>query len=222
MLSSNSTRWGGLAAMGGGILGILYFPFHAVAYFATDDGAASADPAWVAAWSGAFRSAFEPLFTFAAPDVVYMTYGKVVPFVVLGFIAGLIALHARQASHAGRLEKWGFRVAFASTSLLFLGSIGEYWVGALEFSFLAFAVPGFLLTMVGYPLFGAGTLRAKVAPRLGGWLLALGGFPGIILMSILIGHLSGGLLLLDLAWVVLGYSLYSEKAAPARQPAHAG
>lgn len=217
-MSSNLIRWGGLAAMLGGIAGILYFPFHAVAYFATEDGAASADPAWVAAWSEAFRSIFEPLFTFASPDAVYMTYGKIVAFVILGFLAGIVALHARQAAYGGRLERWGFRIAFVSTFLLFLGSIGEYWVGALEFSFFAFSVPGFLLSMVGYPLFGIGTLKAKVAPRLGGWLLALGAFPGIILMSILTGHLSGGLLLLDLAWVVMGYALYSEASASAKRP----
>lgn len=60
MSLSNLTRWGGLAAMLGGIVGILYFPFHAVAYFATEGGAESLEAAWVAAWSGAFRSLSNP------------------------------------------------------------------------------------------------------------------------------------------------------------------
>ncbi len=46
---SNRTRWGGLAAMAGGIVGILYAPLYALAYFATPDGAGSLETPWVAA-----------------------------------------------------------------------------------------------------------------------------------------------------------------------------
>jgi hypothetical protein len=216
-MSPNLIRRGGLAAMLGGIVGILYFPFHSVAYFATEGGAESIEAPWVAAWSGAFRSIFEPLFTFASPDDVYMTYGKVSLFMVLGWLVGAMALHVRQAPNGGRLEKWGFRIAFAGLLLGTLGSIGEYWVGALEFSFFAFTIPGILLLNVGLPLFGIGTLRAKVAPRLGAWLLTIGGFPGIFLMTFLLGHFSGGALLLNLAWVMLGYALWSSQGGAVRQ-----
>ncbi len=218
MSSSNQIRWGGLAAMLGGLLGIAYFPFHAVAYFATEDGAASLEAPWVAAWAEPFGGVFVPFFDFAPPDDVYTTYGKVYLFVALGMLAGTAALHVRQAPRAGRLERWGFRVAFAGAVLLTLGGLGEYWVGALDFSFLAFSVPGFLLTMFGSTLLGVGTLRAGVMPGLGAWLLAVGGFPGIILMTVLSGHLSGGLLLLDLAWVALGYALFSEGGASTKRP----
>lgn len=217
MSLSNLTRWGGLAAMLGGIVGILYFPFHAVAYFATEGGAESLEAAWVAAWSGAFRSLFEPLLTFAPPDNVYLTYGKISLFMVLGALVGTMALHARQVANAGRLEKWGFRIAFAGLLLGTLGSIGEYWVGALEFSFFAFSIPGILLLNIGLPLFGIGTLRTKVAPRLGAWLLTVGGFPGIFLMTFWTGHFSGGFLLLNLAWVMLGYALWSSQIVTVRQ-----
>lgn len=197
----------------GGIVGILYSPFHALSYFATADGAPSLEAPWVAAWAGAVRPILEPFLTFAPPDTVYTTYGKVSLFVFLGALAGLLALHAGQRNRAGRLEKWGFRVAFAGFLLATLGSFGEYWVGALDFSFVAFSAPGILLLMVGLPLFGVGTLRARVTPRLGAWLLTVGGFPGIILMTLLTGHLSGGLLLINLAWIVLGYALWSERGA---------
>jgi hypothetical protein len=50
--------------------------------------------------------------------------------------------------------------------------------------------------------------------RLGGWLLTIGGFPGIVVMSVLLGHLSGGLVLLDFAWVVLGYALWRQRGGP--------
>lgn len=212
-------RWGALAAMVGGILGILYFPFHAAAYFATKDGAPSLEAPWVAAWAEPFARAFSPLLTFSSPDAVYSTYGKLSLFMVLGALAGTMALHARQAANEGRLEKWGFRLAFVGFAMGTLGSFGEYWVGALDLSFLAFTLPAILLLNIGLPLFGIGTLRAKVAPRLGAWLLTVGGFPGIFSMTFLLGHFSGGFLLLNLAWVVLGYALWSERGKGVRRPA---
>ncbi len=225
--SSNWIRRGGLAAMLCGIMGILYTPLYALAYFATEDGAESLEAPWVAAWAGVVRPVLEPLLTFAPPETVYLTYGKLFSFMVLGWMAGLLALHARQAASAGRLGRWGFRLAFAGTVLGTLGGIGAYWIGsvwwgAAAFAFVAFLVPMLLLVGVGFPLFGIGTLRAKAAPRLGGWLLIVGGLPGMILLNIVLGQLTLALLPINLAWVVLGYALFSEKAVSARQAAHAG
>ncbi len=222
-MSSKWTRRGGLAALMGGIVGILYAPFYALAYFATEDGAESLEAPWVAAWAGAVRPILEPFLTFAPPEVVYLTYGKCFSFMVLGWMAGLLALHAQQAASAGRLEKWGFRVAFAGTVLGTIGGIGAYWIGsvwwgAVDFSFV-FMVPALLLFGIGFPLFGIGTLRAKVAWRPGAWLLIVGGLPGMILLNIVLGQLTLALLPINLAWVVLGHSLFSLKATPARQPA---
>ena len=222
MSSSNLIRWGGLAAMLGGIVGILYSPFYALAYFATEDGAESLEAPWVAAWAGALRPILEPMLTFAPPEVVYLTYGKFFSLMVLGWMAGLLALHARQRGNAGRLERWGFRVVFAGTVLGTLGGVGVYWVGSIwwgvvEFFFLAFMMPMLLLVSIGFPLFGIGTLRAKVAPRLGAWLLVIGGLPGMFLLTFLLGQLTLGVLLINLAWVVLGYALFSQEQAYGQQ-----
>jgi hypothetical protein len=181
----------------------------------------------VAAWAGAVRPVLEPLLTFASPEVVYPTYGKLFSFMVLGWMAGLLALRARQAASAGRLERWwGFRVAFTGVVLGTLGGIGVYWIGsfwwaALGFSFGAFLVPALLLLRHRVPAVRHRVAQAKAAPSLGEWLLIAGGLLAIILLVIVLGQLSLGLMVLNLAWVVLGYSLYSEKAVPARQPAHA-
>jgi hypothetical protein len=212
---SNLIRWGGLAALVGGVMGILYFPFHAAAYFATQDGSAALDAPWVAVWAEPFTRVFDPLLTFAPPHEVYTTFGKILVLVVLGFLSGVLALHSRQGARAGRLEKWGFRVLLLGSVLGTLGVFGEYYTPYLDFSFLAFSAPGILLLMFGSLLFGIGTLRAGMVPRLGAWLLTLGGFPGIVLMTVLVGHLSGGLLLLDFAWVVLGSALWTQRVAPA-------
>jgi hypothetical protein len=219
LASSRFIRWGGLAAMLGGILGILISPLLSVAWFATEGGAESLENPLVAGWAEPFARTFSPLLTFASPDAVYLTYGKVFLFVFLGFLVGLLALHARQAPRAGGLEKWGFPVALVGTVLLVVGLIGAFWVGAVGFSYFAFVVPGYLLMSVGWTLFGIGTLRARVAPLLGAWLLILGGFPGFFVITILLGqHNSMGWLLVALAWIVLGYALWSASDMPAGQP----
>jgi hypothetical protein len=53
-----------------------------------------------------------------------------------------------------------------------------------------------------------------VAPRAGALLLIVGGFPGTFLISEL-ATLGGGLVLLYLAWFVLGHSLRSATATQA-------
>jgi hypothetical protein len=103
--------------------------------------------------------------------------------------------------------------------LLVVGLISAFWVGAVDFSYLAFLVPGQLVMLVGWTLFGIGTLRAKVAPRLGAWLLIVGGLPGFIVIALVLGqHNSMGWLLVALAWIVLGYALWSAREIPAGQP----
>ncbi len=68
-----------------------------------------------------------PPFTFASPEKTYLTIGSLVLFETLGMLVGLLSLHARQAAHAGRLERWGARVALVGTMLGTLSTLGEYW-----------------------------------------------------------------------------------------------
>jgi hypothetical protein len=227
MNSPKLIRWGGLAAMLGGILGIVIPPFFGVAHAATKAGAESLENPLVAVWSEPFAQIFSPLLTFAPPYVVYLTYGKIFLFEILGFLVGLLALHARQAPRAGGLEKWGFRVALVGCVLVIVGLIGAvwvgtFWVGAVGFSYFAFVVPAYLLMVVGWTLFGIGTLRAKVAPRLGAWLLIVGGLGFYVITDLLGQHNSMGWMLVALAWIVLGYALFSEGSASSKQAAPVG
>lgn len=203
----------------GGLLGIVYFPFHAVAFFAT-----STEPEswWVIAWSDAFRDLAAPLFAFASPEEVHTTYARLAVFVLMGFTVGLVALHSRQAAMGGGVELWGYRFTLAGMVALIASVIADFWLGGFDWVFLVLEVPALLLLTVGSPLFGLGTVRARVAPRLGAWLLATGAFPGMFLLIFATGHLSGGLLMLDLAWVVLGYALWHRRSAAAGAQADAG
>lgn len=215
MIASTSAQFRrlGLLAIVGGIIGLAYAPFYASAFFATPNGAESAEPAWVQAWHEPFRDTMEPLLTFASPHTVYVTWGKALSLVMVGWIAGLVGLHSWQRADGRRLERAAFRLALVATSLFAVASLPLYWMpqpywdAYVDYFFMGLAVPGFLLTMIAFPLYGWATIRARVVPRAVGWLLALGAFPGIILLTMLTGSLTGGLLVLNAAWIVTGVAL---------------
>lgn len=218
MPSISLTPGRGLAVMLAGILGILYAPFYALSYFATEDGKASLESGMAQSLNDTLAPTLEPFLTFASPNTVYLTYGKAFTFVLIGWMVGLSILHSMQAARSGRTEKWGYRLTFIGSALAFVGSIGVYWFGSLwwgiiDVFFVAFMVPSLLLFGIGYMLFGIGTFRTGIAPRLGAVLLAAGGLPGIIVLSVVLGQLTLGLLLINLGWVVLGYALYSQASA---------
>ncbi|PZC49017.1 MAG: hypothetical protein C1O27_000386 [Chloroflexi bacterium] len=209
-------RWGGLVALLSGILGVLYFPFDSAALFAASD---ATEFTGFIPWSDAFRDLAAPLLTFDSPAVVHRFYARLSFIVILGFAVGLVALHSRQAGKAGRLERWGFYVTLVGLALIAASVFVERWIGGGhggpsrvgDWAFVVLEVPSLLLLIPGLPLFGIGTLRAKVAPRLGAWLLTIS-VPAVVLLTLLLGHLSGGMLVLDLAWMVLGYHLWSQRA----------
>jgi hypothetical protein len=215
--SPDQVRWAGLAAMVGGGLGLAWAPLYSLAYFASDDGAADANSAWVRAWADPARDLLDPLLTFASPNVVRETYFKLFLLIVMGMLAGAVGLHASQAQHGGRLERWGFRASFVGLLLLTIGALSGYWPPLFDYLFVAFIVPGLLLLVFGSPLLGLGTWRAGVAPRTGAGLLIVGG-PAMLLISE-IATLGGGLVLMYLAWVVLGHSLWSATPTPAHTAA---
>jgi hypothetical protein len=75
---------------------------------------------------------------------------------------------------------------------------------------------GLLLVLIGSVVLGVVYLRTNVLPKLVPWLLIIAG-PGSILLSFLHAP-SGTLFLFCCAWVVLGYLLLTGKVASAQQP----
>ena len=190
----------GVAAIVGGVLGLLVAPLHALAYFATGE------PAGLLPWREAGHAALRPLLDWGDPDVVYTSFGKVVVVVFAGFVAGLFAVSAERASYARGAELWGLRVAAVGYPLLLAGIFVEYWTPYLEVGFVALSLPGVFLTLAGSTLLGIGQLRAGQPPRVAAWLLSLS-FPIAIATTALIGHLVAGLAVLDVAWILLGLRL---------------
>ena len=176
----------GAAAVIGGIVGILYFPFHALAYFATDDGSESQG---AVKWAGGGRDLLEPLLDWDSAVTVYRTWGRVGLVAVLGLALGLVALWRRRRDEAQGLERWGFRVALVGYALLVVGFFTEYWTPYLDFGFMAFTGPGILITLIGSTLLGIALVRGRSVPRLPAWLLALA-IPLVRVTTALLGHLS--------------------------------
>ena len=120
----------------------------------------------------------------SAPFLVFSLL-KLVGFVLL--MLGLVSLYARQALAAGSLGFVGFVSAFTGTALV----AGDWWFEAFALPWLAQVAPellttpasgtllaggtiSFLTFSIGWVLFGAATLRARVFPRWVGVLLVAG------------------------------------------------
>lgn len=209
MSTSGKVRWGGLAALLAGILGVVAAPITTSAYFLAGEGAAPP-------WQSALGDVFAPLFTFASPEAVYAAYGKLYFLVFLGFLAGLAGLRAEHGSPDGWLERWGFRLSFAGLVLNLLGNLGDYWyrggIGDSTLNSLGFLLGtmlGLLALIVGSLMLGIALLRADAVVRLGAWLLVLA-LPGIVLLNFLgFGNIpSAPALWFCFAWLALGYSLW--------------
>ena len=181
----------------------MYFPLHSLAHFATDDGEEGPIK-----WSDRGRDTLEPLLDWGSADTVYLTYGRVYLLVVLAFLLGLVSLLARRARELQGLERWSFGIALVGYALLVAGAVVEYWTPYIGFGFMAFSGPGVLVALLGSTLLGIALLRRRAVPRGGAWLLALS-IPLLFGMLVLVGHLSAGLLPLDLAWLVIGWWVWS-------------
>jgi hypothetical protein len=132
------------------------------------------------------------------------------------FAVGLLGLHARLEGRGGPLGKAGILVAYvtlASAAIVFMTPLAPFYVVAGFGPFL------------GLVLLGSVTLRASVFPRpwsalplamgLGGPLLILAG-GGLALMSERLLEIP--IVLVGLAWMLLGYSVLVVKGATVQAP----
>jgi hypothetical protein len=207
-LTPDARRWAGLAAVVGGVVGLLYWPLHSLAYFATESGSDSEGLLKPTEW---LREPLEPLLDWSSPDTVYVTYGKIIIVPAAGFLLGLVAVRAALPAVTARLVRWGFRISIVGNVLVLVGLVIEYWLELVDLGF-AIDFPAFLILLAGSTMLGIGMLRERSAPRVGAWLLALA-IPLVLGCTLLIGHLSAGLIPLDLAWIVLGWWAWSDGRA---------
>jgi hypothetical protein len=133
--------------------------------------------------------------------------------VLLGMVlevVGLLGFHALQGRNYGRIGRAGLYTTIAAIVLLellliVLNLLGD--TGSLE----VIGLVGELGLLIGLVLYGAATLQARVLPRWCGILFIV-----FLPVGILLGDLQpiwGGL-----AWLALGYTLWSRRGVPDEQP----
>ncbi len=200
-----------IAAIVGGTLGILYSPFHGAAYLATEGQSSPLIP-----WDTHFRDAFPAAFDFDTPHDVYIAYGHLALFPVLGLLGGVVALHRRQKHLLGPSSRFAYPILAGALIALTVGSVGEYYTPYLNEAFLI-SGPATLLIIGSSVWYGVLTLKAKVVPRVPAWLLVVGG-PAVFPLIALLGHIPLAFLVLYLAWIWIGWFLVVTRPVHAAKP----
>ena len=211
-MSSKLIRWGGPAAVLGGILFAAVFALINLMIYG------------LKVLRGAFLESHAFAHILDAPMFLLLA-------------AGALTLYLRQKEHFGRLGKAGFYLTFGGFTLAAIGGLAIIVVGLSvgeEATLGVLDVLAHPLSMlqysVGSVLFGIATFQANVLPRAGALLLTVGGplwFFGPAFFSSLINGSENWLLVLPVmvpavlfggGWALLGYALLSEKGERAAHP----
>ena len=137
---------------------------------------------------------------------------------LLLLLVGLAGFHALQKGNYGRIGRAGFYTILVGASAQLVAQIGLA-LGSTTLEFLDFV--GLLVVLVGFVLYGAATLQARVLPRWCG-IGFIAGLPVWLAVSIVLGDGYGGLLggiLFGLLWLALGYVLWSRRDIATERPA---
>ncbi|MCW2903030.1 MAG: hypothetical protein JWO67_5295 [Streptosporangiaceae bacterium] len=194
-----------IAACAGTVLG----PLHALARFATHDGAGDLKSPFVHWWAVPAGHTFGWLVRWGSADTVYLTYGKLLAPVAIA--ATVFAFAVRRSRTPVGLERWGWPIALTGYVLASAAVLGEYWTPWLDQSFMFLALPGILVSLIGSTILGIALLRRGFRPRTTGWLLATWIVSLIVLNSVV--AMSAALIPMLWAWGVAGRAA-SRRAVP--------
>lgn len=151
------------------------------------------------------------------PDSFSYILGSIVFIVaLLLLLVGLAGFHALQKENYGRIGHAGFYTVIGGSSAQII-AYGGLALGNVPLEFLDFLdFLGLLVVMVGFVLYGAATLQARVLPRWCGvgFIVGLPAWMGASMVSEEYGGMVGGILF-GLLWLTLGYVLWSRKDAAA-------
>ena len=192
MSSSDLIRWGGLAAIWGGVLWALW----------------NAGLEFVVGWGEPPSPAYER----------YEAYNRVMPVILPLLVAGLLAFHAAQKGGHGWLRRAGTIIALIGFTLLLVGNVAEFWVfntqpygevNGRDNSWTLYLLGVFTLS-IGSVVFGIATLRAKILPHRAAVLFTVGSAAAVVPFI--------GMLLLGAGWAWLGYALWSKRDVSVQRP----
>jgi hypothetical protein len=196
MSSSDLVRWGGLAAILGGAL----FVVSALLIASMPRGCIGGE------------CALEPMRDTGVAGALLML---ALLLVVMG-AAGLV-VRVRRAGRLGRLGRTGIVVAAVGAALPVIGGLVQGVLFDGDYPLMPFfVIPGVLALVVGFVLLGLAVLQARVLPRWAAVLLVIGSLAMLgfndqnaqALMAIPNG----------IAWMTVGYLLWSGKGETGQQP----
>ena len=217
------TRLTGLYALIAAAAAVLLAPLLALSYFATADGAEALETGTVSAWADPARDLIGGLVTWAEPERVYATYVQAFALLFPALFLCARAVRARRPAAAGRLERWGWRIALFGYGLASVGLIaaslvlidasaaveGSSAYAALDAVFISLMLPGMAISVIGSSVLGIALLRNRYESTITAGLLVLA-FPSMLVLSTLLGHNGLALLPLFVAWGVAGSRLWRE------------
>jgi hypothetical protein len=158
---------------------------HALARYRTDDGKSDLDLPLTRAWADPAGDLLSPLLTWASPDTVYLTYGKLWLPIFLAFTAAALVVYRHRRPHG--FEKWAWRVVLVAYVGACVSVAAEYWTqwghgndSLLSAVFLA-TLPFLVVTMLGSTVLGTTLLVKRYRPTLPAVLLTLA-LPGALLI----------------------------------------
>jgi hypothetical protein len=134
----------------------------------------------------------------------------------MGLLAALIGIHFYQRSDSGRMGSVGFWAAFAGTAFLAFATVVGITVVALSGDVnllfgLLFAA-GLLGWLIGFPLLGVATLRARTMNWWASGLL-IAFFPLVITLFLVLDAYGVGGVVIGLVWLALAFELSMQAQA---------
>jgi len=157
--------------------------------------------------AGLIAAFTNPLF---GPGLVYY-YAVLVIIARLLLGVGIVGLHALQQGSYGRIGRAGFYAVLVAIALQVLGALVSLITRSPALAWLVSPV-GLLVLIVGFVLYGAASLQARVLPR---WyaVLLIVFVPVSAALGSAYGNIWSGAVLL-----VLGFVLYSRSEALVEDP----
>lgn len=208
-------RYSGLAAVWGGVLGVADSLLLAAAFY-NHAWSQAAAPTWASGLVGLLGQAF----TFAPPETVYRTYGRILLIVQVLLLLGAVGLEACVVLRSGKRSGWGFRLVVAGLVMSLLGNLADYWIdpqtASHTFLLVGFVIGvelGALVYLVGALLLAGQFLAENLLPAWLAWLLALSPAVGLLLSIWGIRQIPGGFFLpVSLSWAVTGLYLWAAQS----------
>lgn len=194
-------RWSGLAAIVGGVLGIVMTPI--LSYL----------------WA-----TYSDLYGYFGRAYFLVVLG------CMAGVAGLFAQRGGNSGLRGteelQMEKLVIGITSIGLAIAFVGTVLDYWGGRpgedftqAQITGFGFEIIGILLALLGSVLLGLAYRTTDVMPRSVPWLLVAAGPLG--LLSSWVHIPSGAMLPFCCVWLVLGYLLLTGRIPSAAQPPEA-